>query len=342
MPNYLAQKAKNLSPSYFALVMATGTLSIAVNQSGFNLAAALLLYFNIVIYMILLLLFMVRLVNHASQAITDMASHSKGPGFFAIVAGTCILGNQLITVGGQHRTSFILWIAGILFWIVIMYFFFFAVTTRDNKPDVKEGINGAWLIAAVSTQSVSILGTSLSPYAGDERIVILFFSLCMYLLGCALYLNIIALIFYRFTFLKFTLKELTPPYWINMGAVANAVLAGSTLILHARYWPLLEETLPSLKLFTLFFWVIATWWIPLLFMLMAWRLLYHRKPIEYNAQYWSMVFPLAMYTAGTHQLANALETSFLFVIPNIFLYITFVTWLAGFALLARHLLSRPD
>lgn len=30
----------------------------------------------------------------------------------------------------------------------------------------------------------------------------------------------ISLIFYRYTFFRFSLDDLSPPYWINMGAMA--------------------------------------------------------------------------------------------------------------------------
>jgi tellurite resistance protein TehA-like permease len=56
---------------------------------------------------------------------------------------------------------------------------------------------------------------------------LLFLTLCMFLLGCTLYLLLITLIFYRFTFVNFTPILLTPPYWINMGAVAITTLAGA-------------------------------------------------------------------------------------------------------------------
>jgi Fe-S-cluster-containing hydrogenase component 2 len=56
-------------------------------------------------------------------------------------------------------------------------------------------INGAWLIAAVATQSISGLGTLLASRHTVGRDILLFSTLCMYLLGCMLYLSIIALIF---------------------------------------------------------------------------------------------------------------------------------------------------
>src|SRR5690625_6979653 len=114
-----------------------------------------------------------------------------------------------------------------------------------------------------------------------------------------LYLNIITLILYIFTYLKLEFSALTPPHWINMGAVAITTLAGSTLILHADQLPLLIEITPFLKGFTLFFWITGTWWIPLLFILMIWRHVVHRYSLSYYLQLWALVFPLAMYKTVT-------------------------------------------
>lgn len=155
-----------------------------------------------------------------------------------------------------------------------------------------------------------------------------------------LYLNIITLIFYRFMFVKLEHSALTPPYWINMGAVAITTLAGSSLILHAAEWPLLVEITPFLKGFTLFFWIMGTWWIPLMLILMIWRHLYHRYPMTYDPQFWGMAFPLAMYTTSTYQLSKALGVPFLTVIPRFMIYIALAAWIFVFFGMVHHMLFK--
>lgn len=327
----LAAQAANLFPGYFALVMATGIVSVAAFLLQLTLIARALLVINITAYIILWLLTLWRLLFYFPRLLADMQSHARGPGFFTLIAGTCVLGVQLLLVVGNTTVAWWLWGLGIGLWLMVMYTFFTAVTIRTDKPTLETGINGAWLIATVATQSIATLGTLL--LAGEENPpeAGFFFTLCLYLLGCMLYLSIITLIFYRFTFVELTTAALTPPYWINMGAVAITTLAGSILILNASHWGFLVEIMPFLKGFTLFFWAAGTWWIPLLFILGAWRHLVKRYPLTYDPQYWGMVFPLGMYTTCTFRLSQALELPFLMAIPSFFIYIALIAWAAVFA-----------
>ena len=335
---YFKSRAKNLFPGYFALVMATGALSIGSHLLGLDLVSKVLAMVNFFAYVYLWFLTIIRVVYYFPDVKKDITSHALGPGFFTLVAGTCVFGSELLIVLDFQKLPLYLWFLGIILWVIIMYTFFVAVTVRKDKPRMADGINGAWLIAAVATQSVSILGTLLVPYVNDGRGIIMFFTLCMYFLGCMLYLNIITLIFYRFTFVDFKYESLTPPYWINMGAVAITTLAGSTLILHREYWELVKEITPFLKGFTLFFWITGTWWIPLLFILMIWRYVYHHDRFSYDPQNWGMVFPLAMYTTSTFQLSEALEVPFLKVVPEVMVFIAIGAWVAGIYGLVSHVI----
>ncbi|MDR8390748.1 tellurite resistance/C4-dicarboxylate transporter family protein [Aliifodinibius sp. S!AR15-10] len=331
---------KDLFPGYFALVMATGIVSIAAHLLGFFTIANSLFVLNNFFYFFLLICLLLRLYYCLPEFKEDLFDHLKGPGFFTVIAGTNILGSQYYLFTDHIVISTSLWGLGTLLWLVISYTFFTAITVKEVPPNLEKGISGAWLIAIVATQSVAILGTYLASTTGPLEELLLFLMTCIFLAGCMLYILVITLIFYRFSFFKLSPEDLSPPYWINMGAVAITTLAGSTLLLYSEGSPFLISVEPFLKGFTLFFWSIGTWWIPLLLILGYWRHVVHDVPFPwqsggYDPSYWGMVFPLGMYTACTWRLAEALDLHFLFTVPRVFIYIAIASWIAIFMGLVR-------
>ncbi len=322
----LQNEIAELYPGYFALVMATGIVSIAAYLMEMPTIAWGLLWINVVAYGILWLLFLWRLLRYPRRVMRDMEDPARGPGYFTVVAGTCVLGTQLIVLAGATYAGAILWTLGLILWVGQIYGFFFVITVREVKPTLAEGINGAWLIAIVATQSVSILGTLSAHVLLPWDDVVLFFALSMYLLGSMLYILTITLIFYRITFFPLRPEQLGPPYWINMGAVAITTLAGATLMLAEPRWEFLTEIMPFLKGFTLFFWATGTWWIPFLLLLGVWRHMYRHFPVRYDPQFWGMVFPLGMYAACTFQLARAADLELLLPIANVSVYVALAAW----------------
>ena len=91
-----------LSPAYFGMVMATGIVSLASHLLDMPLLAKALFQLNIVFYAVLWVLTVLRMVRYPRRFFGDMIDHLRGPGFFTVVAGTCILGGQfvLLTAGG--------------------------------------------------------------------------------------------------------------------------------------------------------------------------------------------------------------------------------------------------
>jgi tellurite resistance protein TehA-like permease len=330
-----------MHPAYFAMVMATGIVSIASYLLGLKLVGQILLWLNVAFYAVLWTLTILRCARYPQQMRADVLHHGRSVGFFTTVAGTCVLGSQFIVMTHWWTVAAAFWYFGIALWATLTYGIITVLTVKDAKPGLAEGINGGWLLPVVAAQSVAVLGAQLANgFAPHRQSGALLFCLIVWLGAGMLYIWIISLIFYRYTFFTLSPSDLAPPYWINMGAVAISTLAGTMLLAQSAHSPLLIELIPFIKGLTLLFWSTATWWIPMLVILGVWRHVYRRFPLRYDPLYWGAVFPLGMYTVCTLRLTQVLHAESLAWIPRVFIYIALIAWAATLFGLLRNLISR--
>src|SRR5262245_64554894 len=160
------------SPGYFALVMATGIISLAAHFLGLSPIAQVLFWVNMTAYVVLWALTALRLVYYRTQLLDDLTHHARGVTFLTTVAGTCILGDQFAILTPLMPVAVGLWCIGLALWTVLLYTFFTAVTVREPKSPLETGINGAWLLVVVSTESICVLGTLVAPALAVTELVL--------------------------------------------------------------------------------------------------------------------------------------------------------------------------
>ncbi len=348
---HVRERLESLHPAYFAMSMATGIVSVGCHWLGLRDLSTILFRVNVLAYGVLWPATILRFALFRRAFLADLASHQRGPGFFTSVAATCVLGTQFVLIGHAPAVGLALWVLALALWVVCTYTVFVALTIREEKPSLAEGINGGWLLAVVATQSLCVLGCQVLPGRLADRDAALFFLTTFWLCGGMLYVWMISLIFYRYTFFRFSPSDLMPPYWINMGAVAISTLAGTTLVAAAGDSPFLQSIAPFVKGCTILYWATATWWIPMLLVLGIWRHARRHVAFTYDPLYWGLVFPLGMYSVCTYRLAATFRLPFLAWIPRGFLVVAIVAWVFAFSglvtrfltllLLAWRAVSRP-
>lgn len=129
---------------------------------------------------------------------------------------------------------------------MILWGVFYFVFSDEPKPPLEKGINGAWLVATVSTQAIVILGCILIDHMPWDKEIAFFAFTALFLLGFMLYLFVITMIFYRFAFKELEPAAVSRPTGSTPGAVAiiDAGREPGTVVAFRAASPLLMEFFP--------------------------------------------------------------------------------------------------
>lgn len=337
MHNRVLPIIQHAAPANFAMVMSTGIVSIALHLLGYAAGALALFYLNIVMFFWLWVVYIWRLCRYPGSFFNDMRNHARGPGYLTIVAGTGLLANQCALLWGRYDLAYALFWLALILWLFFIWADFIALFTAKEKMPLEKGINGGWLLNTVSCQALVILGCVIIKHTSWDREMAFLLLTGLYGVGYMLYIIVITLITYRLCYKPLPPEELDPSYWVNAGAVAITTLAGSELILNAADSPFLQELLPFIKGMTLMAWAFAAWWVVLLLILGIWRHVVRKYPFSYVPTYWSMVFPMGMFTACTIMFSKAMHMPGLMVVPHIFIFVALTGWLGTFGGMGHHL-----
>ena len=182
----LEASVRGLSPAYFAMVMATGIVTVGLAYDGRRLLSRCLLVLTVAAFAGLVVLNGWRLVSYRSELVDDLTSPATGFGFFTFVAGTDVLGARL-ALDAHHRAALALLAVGWVAWIVLGYVVpWTAVLGRPVRP-VLESANGSWFIWVVASQSVATLAATLQPVLGGGRRELALVAVFSWSVGAFLY-----------------------------------------------------------------------------------------------------------------------------------------------------------
>jgi tellurite resistance protein TehA-like permease len=244
-----------------------------------------------------------RAAAYPAELRADFTDPRRGFGFFTAVAGTDVLGTRL-ALAGHHRTALALLAVGWVVWLVLGYVVpWTAVLGRAQRPVVATA-NGTWFIWVVASQSLAVLAAAVEPATTIGRRELALLAVFSWSVGVFLYAAAGVFVAARLMLYPLRPIDLTPPYWVAMGATAITVVAGARIVQMADA-PMVDATRGLIAGTSVLFWAFGTWLIPVLIAAGIWRLWVHKVPFRYEATLWSIVFPLGMYGVGGHFLGEA-------------------------------------
>ncbi|WP_219420328.1 tellurite resistance/C4-dicarboxylate transporter family protein [Pseudonocardia nigra] len=325
---------RGLTPGYFALVMSSGIISVGMLLQGHVALSVLLLAVGAVAYLVLVGLTGWRLAAHRHAVAEDFADPGRAFGFLTFVAGTNVLGVRAAMDGHHRLTAVLLLVAG-LTWLVLGYVIPWTAVLGTRHRPVLATANGTWFIWVVASQSVAVSAASIEPVFPSLRDLLAVVAVGSWSVGVFLYAAAGIFVSARMLLYRLRPTDLTPPYWVAMGASSITVLAGARIVEMADA-PMVDATRGIIAGLSVVFWAFATWLIPVLVAAGWWRHRTHRVPLVYDATRWSGVFPLGMYAIAGVYLRQADDLPLVGAIGTAELWVAFTAWVLTLAGMGVH------
>lgn len=301
------------SPDVFAVVMATGILSIAADQHHYRRISETLGALATVLLAALVVLVIGTVLRYAPW---DVADPDVTLRLFTFVAGCAVLDSRLAETGAVVVG---LGVVALVAWVVL------AVLTVRNMVmtswrGLRDRAHGAWELGSVGTSGLAIVATQVVRHTPQRW----WFGVAVagWVAGLCIYALMTWLILWRAVTERQDRVGFEPDSWILMGGLAIATLAGDSIHPLAGGW--LAATVRTVTVLT---WAAATLWIPPLVYLGLRHL--NRRPgrLQFAGVWWAMVFPLGMYSAATAATATEIDQPSLRTVALVFFWNALGAWL---------------
>ena len=223
------------------------------------------------------------------RVVADLRDRERHWGALTFVVATNTVGVLFVRFFGSMGIAVTLWATTVVVTPVLLYYLFAIEFIGARKAAVSDRIDGAFLLVIVCMQSLAVLGGLLSSEAGAYADAVVLLSMGYFGSGYVLYFVVVTIVTYRLLDGSVRPDEWTGPYWITMGAAAITTLAGTTLGPRLGSVAVWEPYAPVIVGVTFLAWAIATWWIPLLLVVDAWRFL--TGSVEGRPPVWGVLVP---------------------------------------------------
>lgn len=309
----------DLPPDAFAIVMATGILSVAAGDHQYRYLHAALAGIATVLFVGLAAIVGLRIVLRPRVLAAQAHDPDVALRMFTFVAAATVLG--VVWSGFPTLVSALALLASIGWGVLAPL----AVRDVRSRPrDVlRDHAHGAWLLSSVGTAGLATTAADLGMLHGAPVLTVV--GVVLWLVGLGLYLAVTCLIVRRALGTPLRPEEMTPDAWILMGAMAIGALTGNHLLSAADRFAMGWLSAWARPL-TLAVWIVATAWIPFLLYAEMWRVDQRAGSLRFAGVWWSAVFPLGMYASATSAIGDSFVLPELHTVSLVFFWIGMTAW----------------
>lgn len=309
----------DLPPDIFAVVMATGIVSVAAGDRDYPRISDALAALASLAFVLLTAGLVVRVLARPRSAIGEIGDPDVALRMFTAVAACSVLG---VRFNGHPVLVWLLGAASLAAWLLLVPLACRDVASRP-RAELRDHAHGAWLLASVGTAGLGITAADLAVYQRSTGLLLV--AVAFWLAGLAAYLAVTWLVAWRAAAGPVVPDQVTPDSWILMGALAIATVTGDHVLHAAR--TIGAGGLGWVRPATFVLWVLASLWIPVLLYAEMWRVDSRAGSLHFAGVWWSAVFPLGMYAAATAETAAVQHRPPLVTISLVLFWVAFTVWL---------------
>ena len=296
------QIVKNFAPSWFAAVMGTGVLALGAAFLGHGfppLAAAgvALHWFNVVLFLVLLLPWTLRWFQARPQAAGALVHPVVGNFVPTVAIALLVLAVQFIQISKAPDIALPLWWAG----TALAFGFSFLILFKQflGEQVMLDHVTPGMFIPPVGLVVIPVAGAPLALLAGGAtQGWMLLFCYIGLGSGALLWLALQAITMFRFVLHKPIPGPMVPTFWINLGPLGVMPIS---LIALADASPFIIDKVPF-HVAALLLWGFGAWWLCMAALLTYsyWK----RGQLPFALSWWAFTFPTGAFAVASFKLSG--------------------------------------
>jgi tellurite resistance protein TehA-like permease len=306
----------------FNVVMATAVVSIAAHNSRLEALSIVLLWAAVAAFVSLAALD-VWLVRHPLAMLRRAGQPGQGFHALGFVADGCVLGVRIAGSGATERIiATVLLAVGWVLWLLIL-----GAVAVEHGRRAGTRPRGEWLLTVVASEGLAVLGADIADLAHVPGLHA--GATAMWIVGGFAYVIVGYLLARRAAESDFGLADISPDWWIVMGA--PAIWCAAAVAVTGAYPGTAGAVVAAIA------WGVASLMLIVIATAEAFRA--RRFGVRFSPERWTMVFPLGMYSVASWTLGRSLHAGWLSELGRLWLAVAALAWAAVAIGELRHLLS---